>query len=175
MCRNIGQNDLRTFFRSNGGVNRQLIVFGLAPAHAGDMLIIGGSRLIRAADIALCLLERVAVNLPDSADAKFHRSMDKHAHDVLVILQNIVRASAHNDAASVIGDLPYDLLLRLDCVLHDARAQIKVAQDIRRIFVYIGNELLIKAAFVGGKRDHLLVIERYAQLFGNELADLLSG
>ena len=60
-------------------------------------------------------------------------------------------------------------------MLHDARAQIQLAQDIRRIFVYIGNELLIKAAFVGGKRDHFLVIERYSQLFGNELADLLSG
>ena len=87
--------------------------------------------------------------------------------------QDIISRSPDYNAASVFRDPAYHAVLSSHGVLNRFRAQVHIVQHIRGIPVDIRNELLVKSALLRGKGGHLLIIEGYAELFSDQLSDLL--
>ena len=135
MAGDILQNDVSRFLHAHRGVHRQLVVPGVAPAPAGDVPVVRGPGPVRAANVALGLAERIPVDLHDPADAVLERRVDKHADDVLLILQHMIGGPPYDHAGAVGGDLPNDAVLRLYGPLDRVRTQVQVAQHIRRILM----------------------------------------
>lgn len=118
----VGDDDRRRFFQSRGGIHRQLIVFGIAPAAAGDVPVIRRPRLVGVADIAFCLPQRVPVYLHDTTDSVVERRVNEHTDNIFMFPQNIIRGAPYDNARTVVGDAADDPVLRRDGPLDHLRA-----------------------------------------------------
>ena len=118
---------------SRGGIHRQFIVFGIAPAAAGDVPVIRRPRLVGVADIAFCLPQRVPVYLHDTTDSVVERRVNEHTDNIFMLPQNIIRGAPYDNAQTVVGDAADDPVLRRDGALDHLRAEIEIVHRVRSV------------------------------------------
>ena len=96
---------------ANGAVDHQLIISSVAPSLLRDVLVVGCSRFIRLANVLLCILGTVTVDLHYALDLIILGGINKDANNVLIITENIVGSTSYDDTATVIGNLADNLIL----------------------------------------------------------------
>ena len=97
----------------HAAVQRQVVILGVAPLHVGVEAVIRRPALVLIPQALLRGLLPLAVDLHDAVGAERHIRMDKDLQAVCLILQNVVRAAAHDDAGTFFGQFRDDIVLML--------------------------------------------------------------
>ena len=170
----VGADVVCSLFESDATVNNKVIIVSVAPSEAGDSLVVGGARVIRAADMLLRILIAVSVDLHNSSYTEVVGSVYEYSEEVFRLSEDVISGSADDDTAALLGDLLDSLILRHYRLLYNVRAEVEVVEYSGSIIVDVGDKFLVVSAFLSGKRRHFLVVEGDAELFRYDSADLLT-
>ena len=170
----IAADQLCCFFRPHRTVHTQFILVGIAPYMTGNTLVVGSSGAVRAGNVFLALLLRIAVHLHDLFHTVGFGCVDKNTHHVLPVPKHIIRCPAHNDTRPHVRNHIDCFILRNHRLLDSAGAEIQFPHGGVFIRVDAGDKLPCKTALLSGQRGHFLVIAGNPQLLRHQLADAFS-
>ena len=160
----------------NAAVQRQVVVLGMTPLHVGVEAVIRRPPLVLIPQTFLRGLLPLAVDLHDALGAERQIRMDKDLQAVRRALQNVVRATAHDDAGSFCGKVCDDLVLPLPQDILVGGAEHPVRESVREEtagsvlprFLHI---IRRKAGLLRHFLNDLRIIAGDVQLFRRPFAD----
>ena len=92
-------------------VERDVVILRVAPLHVRVEAVIGRAALVLVAQALLGRLLALAVDLDDALGAERHIRVDKDLEALGLVLQNVVRTAADDDAGPLFGKLADDAAL----------------------------------------------------------------
>ena len=116
-------NDFRTLFNADDpAIQRNMIVGGIAPVHIGVEAVVGGAALVLLLQPSFGRFLPLPVDTHDAVCPELHVRVDEHLQAVFPVSQDIVAAPAHDDAGTLVGQLPYHVGLGEEGLVADGDA-----------------------------------------------------
>ena len=165
-------------------VQGEVVVGGHAPLPIGVEAVVVPSAVVLVLDALGNGLVGGTVLSQNALGAVLVVGVDEDVEAILPILQNVVGATAHDDARLLVGQIADHLGLRLVELLVDrgvavstCRAHGELVQEaagVGGVLLVLADELLRKSALLGYLGDELIVVKGNAHTLGGRLSDGVS-